>query len=617
LSVAAYNLENRWSIPAVVWPGVVGLSFALHASVLVFGLPNLSWNVPEPDSLSETEILFESGGPLFQQAETLEPSTLVPEELPASEIAEPLAPQSEELLASDASNVPPLESSPIEQIPVQPEDITEALPVLPEAAVAEATPIETQELAALPVEEVQTGAATAAEEVTAVEPELAAAAPLASIDAQTVDQAVVQAPLEALEPAAPAAEPDGAVIVSEASDILALQASPPEAPVIVPAEAVPSLGEPASNVVTAETAVTEVDTVSEIIPAEQIGNGPAATLPDSAQILAVPADSTDAVVIAPSASEIVPLAPTNLVPAASLQDSETVVAVPSETVTLTPIDTTAVEIVSPVSEQLTAVEPEETVVAALSPSEPDTAALPSVDPEPAPANVVAPVAVASIDPLAKVTSYVENYDFGECAHLSVLAAGADSAQVTAFGVGIGPFAQFDQRFTADQGYEASIQVRLVTTRQCALLNALGVSQGLEAAGLVELDKTVVKSGTQATGLIQRDLPIARIAAAEAAGLDLGGKGPPELYLIDDAGQIHDARDFLLPASNAQTAGGWRFKVPVVLMSRSQAETALVLAIWNRPKAKQPPRFGTLPASRIAGLLEAPGVYSLAAFKVSR
>ncbi|WP_157738689.1 hypothetical protein [Labrenzia sp. VG12] len=53
------------------------------------------------------------------------------------------------------------------------------------------------------------------------------------------------------------------------------------------------------------------------------------------------------------------------------------------------------------------------------------------------------------------------------------------------------------------------------------------------------------------------------------------------------------------------------------MSRSDSETALVLAIWNRPAANQPPRFGTLPSSRIAGILAAPGVYSLAAFKVSR
>ncbi|MEP5038828.1 hypothetical protein, partial [Roseibium sp.] len=165
-------------------------------------------------------------------------------------------------------------------------------------------------------------------------------------------------------------------------------------------------------------------------------------------------------------------------------------------------------------------------------------------------------------------------------------------------------------------YEAAIELRLVTSSQCGLLNALGLSEGIEAAGLVELDGTVVRSGSHVTGVIRRDLPLKRIAAAEQTGLDLSGKGPPELYLIDDAGQIHDGREFLLPVSSARTAGAWRFKVPVTLMASQSEETALVLAIWNRPASRQPPRFRVQPSARITDILAQPGVYSLSAFKVS-
>ncbi|WP_428687217.1 hypothetical protein [Roseibium sp.] len=273
--------------------------------------------------------------------------------------------------------------------------------------------------------------------------------------------------------------------------------------------------------------------------------------------------------------------------------------------------------VRPVEQQLASLRPTEEGLPAIAPARPETAPVPSVTLPSDPADNVPPVEVASIDPLAKVTSYVAGYDAGECAHLSVLSAGADNATVTAYGAGIAPFALFDQRFAADHGYEAKVEVRLVTRRQCALLDALGLSNGLEAAGLVELDKTIVRSGTPVSGVIQRDLPVDRIAQAEQAGLQLNGKGPPELYLIDDAGQIHDGRDHILPATNAVTAGGWRFAVPVTLLSSEDSETALILAVWNRPKSKQPAKFGTMPADSIAAVLAAPGVYSLSAFKVAR
>jgi len=271
----------------------------------------------------------------------------------------------------------------------------------------------------------------------------------------------------------------------------------------------------------------------------------------------------------------------------------------------------------PAQQSFAAVGPAETVVAALAPSAPTAVSIPETSGPAGPTPLVPADAVPSIDPLARATDYVSAYDAGACAHLTVTSAGPNSAQVTAFGAGIEPFALFDKAFAADVGYEANIEVRLITRQQCPLLDALGLSGGVEAAGLVDLDRTLVRSGTRISGTIGRDLPLDRIAAAEAEGVSFNGRGPPELYLIDDAGQIHDGRDFVVPETHAVSAGRWRFTIPVTLISRQQQETALVLAIWNRTRDDQPGRFGTLPASRMGTVLENPGVYSLSAFKVSR
>ncbi len=175
----------------------------------------------------------------------------------------------------------------------------------------------------------------------------------------------------------------------------------------------------------------------------------------------------------------------------------------------------------------------------------------------------------------------------------------------------------DKQFKTDQGFEASIEMRQVTRSQCALLEALGVSGGIEAVGLIELDRTVVRSGTNLSGVIERDLPLEQIQSATADGVPLNGMGPPEIYLIDADGQIHDGRSNILPESSSSTAGGWRFRMPVVLLSALDEEPALVLAVWNRPKDNQPGRFRTRPARDIARVLAEPGVFSLSAFKVSR
>lgn len=564
-------------ISGYVWPAVLGVSVALHVSALIYGLPALPWTEEAPLPLVETEVILESGGLPFEDlasveteiTQPLEPDTPLPVETSVpvetvvnSETAEILEPVLSEPVVTESPVNTLVEAVPVT---VLDQSLSDDTPII---EAQEVSPVETSPVTAMPPEQLQ-----------ATQP---------SVVPQTASTVVAATPV-----------PDAVVAVT------------PVAPSVVAGSEVTLSG--------AEVPVT-VEVVPSVAVATDIGEVAAAG--ETQTIVSAVQESP---VLAPLAVDQTPAEPTGneivsevFVPQTQPSVESPGIVAPDTSVTVDPVVTAEVDAVLPAEQQVAALQPTETETPELAPNASVSSTVPATQPQGELTENVPPVAVASIDPLAKVSDYVASYKFGECTHMSVLAAGADTAEVTAFGAGIAPFAIFDQRFKADQGFEAKIEVRLVTRRQCALLDALGVSEGIEAAGLVELDRTIVRSGTPVSGVIQRDLPIERIASAEQSGLDLSGKGPPELYLIDDAGQIHDGREFLLPASNSQTAGGWRFKVPVTMIASDKSdETALVLAIWNRPSERQPSRFGRLPSERVAEILAEPGVYSLTAFKVSR
>lgn len=602
MSAAAYSGETHWDIPVAVWPGVLGVSIVLHVCLLFFGVPGLPLTADPPEIVPETEVILETGAPVFQEAELLSPP---PADLAATapaEVSESLAPQTLSVIPVEGPEPAPVEAVRPEIVPA--ETVTaEAVPVLSETSPVQADIVTAQQLDPVPADQAMPAPVQTME-----------ALPVATtIEAEPADQ-VPSGEIVALE------ELPGQVLLPETALVDQL----PEAELVVPVPQIEA-DVPLLNGAGEEIPVLPEAPVETVVPLQQrltavpeVVNAPLPVTPDQ-QLAGAPI--LPEVTASPVPQAAAPTLPADevrpLPPVAVLAEDSPQVVIPADTLTLAPIVTPQIETLAPTDLQVAEVEQAETELAALSPAEPDTSAVPSVAPSTSPADIVPPVEIATVDPLASVTGYVENYEIGACAHLSVLSAGADSAEVSAFGRWQDPFFLFDRRFTADQGFEASIRLTQVSENQCPLLNALGLFQGVEAAGLVELDRTVVRSGAPVSGLIHRDLPVQRIAAAQETGLDLSGRGPPELYLVDDAGQVHDGRDFLLPASSSATAGAWRFKVPVVKMSAGESETALVLAIWNRPASRQPNRFGTLPASRTDTILSAPGVYSLAAFKVSR
>ncbi|MCX2722920.1 hypothetical protein [Roseibium salinum] len=579
-----------------MWPVVLGASVAIHVSVLIYGLPDMSWLTEKEPPPPETELIIESGGFTFEPVaaiETVPTQKAVPEAVPT---------------------VAPVETP----LPVRPQ--TTAVPVRP--AQSDAVQAVKPDAASLEISQATVIEETADAAIVQTQEAAESAAPLkveATPDNQTI-AAVEPSPVEN-QVSTPAASPVAAPVLPAQSSSPISRITAPDAVevAVVSPVARPSTG---TGVRVQGTDVPSVSVPVVQSPAANkvTGSGAQQVTASSVQAARIDASSATTVNVTGNAVTSAKPAPTPANPVAKAPQKVAASSVQqggAVSVVRPQIGAGTVQAVKPLESQVAALRPADDEPAAIAPARPDASQIPAAPQASVPAASVPPVELASIDPLAKVTSYVANYDVGACAHLTVTSAGSESAAVTAYGMGITPIAMFDQRFAADHGYEANVELRLVTQQQCALLDALGLSEGIEAADLVELDRTVVRSGANVSGLVQRDLPLGRIAAAEAAGVELNGKGPPELYLIDDGGRIHDGRDYILPESNAMTAGSWRFSVPVTLMSNAESETALVLAIWNRPKARQPARFDTLPAERIASVLAEPGVYSLAAFKVSR
>ncbi|WP_434052095.1 MAG: hypothetical protein RDA78_22980 [Roseibium sp.] len=634
MTVAVYNLTGEARIPAYVWTAVLGVSVALHIALLAYGISLKFNNDAQDPDLAQTEIVIESEGPVFETAEQVQSVVAdvaqpdsVPLPAPNRTELQPVTPDVAEQTLSPAATEQPLTPAVSELQPAQVEAIR---PVESETAVSGAVPPRLQDVVAAEV--VQSKPVGAEEAETAAQPiaDTAVAAPVEKVVAARPETAV-----EVQQNSSGVASPAATVVTGISPDVVVVEA--------VPEETAPSAAEP-DTVVAIESAVPELagnevavvtsvqpsvqaaqDAIPSAVTPPQVSVAPpvetvtAATSPvpvttttSSAPLAAITA-GTSAVQTVTSTEATQSVAVAASAPVSQVE-SETVAAANAEPVQAAPAN---VQAVTPAEEQLAAVQPSQIISPSVLPSDPETSSVPPAPTVAVPEPSVPPEDVPTIDPLAKVTKYVANYDIGSCAHITVLAAGTDTAEILAFGVGIPRFMEFYSKFQGAQGYDPDMQVRPISNGQCAVLDTLETSKGIEAPGLVQLARTNIRSGSQLAGVIQRDLPIGRIAQAEAAGLELNGKGPPELYLIDRDGQIHDAREYVQPENSTDRIGGWRFSFPLSFPGNEENEYSLILTIWNRPKENQPAPFTKRAAGRIASVLEKPGVYSIEAFKVSR
>ena len=527
MTVAVYNLAGEARIPAYVWTAVLGVSVAVHIALLVYGISLQFTDAQDPD-IAQTEIVIESEGPVFETAEQVQsvvaeaaqPDAVAPQ-TPSETALQPVLPDDiEQALTPSVSELEPAQIEPVRPVENETSVSGVVAPVVQETVEAETAPIApTEQVAPDTLDTVVPPAETAAAS-TPVEP-VAVAQPETAAQVEQNNSNI--APSEAT------------VVAGVAPDVVVVEAIPEDAP--------PSASEPETivavpSVVPAQTG-NEVAVVTSVQPTTQVApqTVDSAVRPPEASVappvetvtaatrpapVATTASSVPVTAVSPSAGAVQTVTSTEVTQDVAVAASAPVSQIESETVpaaSANPVQVAPgnVQAVVPAEEQIAAVQPSEIISPSVLPSDPEASSVapaPTVsDPEPS----VPPDDVPTIDPLAKVTAYVSDYDIGSCAHITVLAAGTDTAEILAFGVGIPRFMEFYSKFQGTQGYDPDMQVRPISNGQCAVLDTLETSKGIEAPGLVQLARTDIRSGSQLTGVIQRDLPIGRIAQAEAAG----------------------------------------------------------------------------------------------------
>jgi serine/threonine-protein kinase len=157
----------------------------------------------------------------------------------------------------------------------------------------------------------------------------------------------------------------------------------------------------------------------------------------------------------------------------------------------------------------------------------------------------------------EIASFINDYDGGDCFFLRPTEVADASASVEGFGDAIAPFEQLESDFTASNGFEPAINLRLVSPAQCAavdLAERLGVNP--VSAPIVAITAYSVGDGHPLAGTIQN-----------ANGRDVS------MLLVADDGAVTRLDSFLSP-----TRDGASFSVPMVPDERSRGAAQLLLVI---------------------------------------
>jgi serine/threonine-protein kinase len=182
------------------------------------------------------------------------------------------------------------------------------------------------------------------------------------------------------------------------------------------------------------------------------------------------------------------------------------------------------------------------------PGETVVAALPEVPPKP------------PETPAEKVTDYVRRYPGGPCFFAAPTvseAAAVLKAKVEVFAALVPPVQAFDAAFRRDNGFEADIGLRQVTSSQCPVVDFLGrIGDNAELAPRLTMASLDVRAGEPLSGTVEG-----------VAGRNVA------LLLVTDAGVVYDLSRYL-----TQTELGDRFDLQVEGASKTAAEPHLLLVL---------------------------------------
>ena len=164
-----------------------------------------------------------------------------------------------------------------------------------------------------------------------------------------------------------------------------------------------------------------------------------------------------------------------------------------------------------------------------------------------------------LTPEERIRKFISSYKAGDCMYLQPVQIASRSADIEGFASRTPPFIAFDSDFTQSQGFEAKIQVNLVTDAQCPAITFLRATpQGSGKSELhLDMQRTVIPNGGNMAG---------RISGVSQDNGQLG------LLYVGSKGEVVNLSPFLKTDN-----GGAGFVVPLTLQTPSE-ETGLIIAM---------------------------------------
>jgi serine/threonine-protein kinase len=145
--------------------------------------------------------------------------------------------------------------------------------------------------------------------------------------------------------------------------------------------------------------------------------------------------------------------------------------------------------------------------------------------------------------VVSISSYVDQYNGGNCFFVSPVPGAVNESAAVIEGLGSAekPFDEFDKDFQRVMHFAATIDVRLVTEKQCPAIAFLAGLRGERArAPRLDIDQDSLRSGELLTGAI-----------------DHYGKSNVDLILVSDTGKAWNVSNMLRPGTDAKT-----FSIPM-------------------------------------------------------
>jgi serine/threonine-protein kinase len=136
--------------------------------------------------------------------------------------------------------------------------------------------------------------------------------------------------------------------------------------------------------------------------------------------------------------------------------------------------------------------------------------------------------------IGQIVRYVQQYDGGRCFFVAPVAVTETGARLEGYGASARPFETLDSAFRHENGFEASIDVRLVNPAQCPAVTFLG---SLRAGNAPRLD---IGAGNLGPG------------DALTGTVDGFGSQSVALLVATDAGTVQNVSHLLKPATAAKT-----------------------------------------------------------------